>query len=100
MKPNFCVTYEIVTPESAEHGDHAEIGFVAAGGWHRNERENMTLRTAMKLCYPQEDSGTGFYEVDGRQDYRTGSFETRALHVPANITASSLARVRRVLGFK
>ena len=27
------VTYDVTTPESAEHGDHADHGFWAPGGW-------------------------------------------------------------------
>ena len=30
----FAVTYEIVTPDSAEHGEAEERGFVAPGEWH------------------------------------------------------------------
>jgi hypothetical protein len=102
----FTVTYEIVTPESAEHGDAESRGFVLSGEWRADVDEvmanpglvDMTLREAMQLAYPQEDSGKWWTECDGRQDHRTGAYETRSIHPPENITASSYARVTRLLG--
>lgn len=105
----FRVTYEIVTPESAEHGDAAERGFVMPGEWRDDietaTREpagahDMTLREALKICYPQEDSGSWWSESDGRQNYRAGAIETRSLHPPKGITPSSYARVTRLLGIR
>lgn len=93
----FRVTYEIVTPESAEHADADERGFVAPGEWRGDEPVWMTLREAMRLARPQQDCGLWFSEVDGRVDYRTGAVETRSIHPPANITASSYARLARLL---
>ena len=103
----FRVTYEIVTPESAEHGDAEERGFILPGEWRVSAEEamagesvNMGLREAMQLCYPQEDSGSWFTECDGRQDYRTGAYETRSIHPPEKITAASYDRLRRLFGVK
>ena len=101
----FRVTYEIVTPESAEIGDVAEHGFITPGDWQSPIEEalkepldtyNVTLREAMRLAYPQEDCGRWWLECDGRLDYRTGAVETRAIHPPHNITPSSYARVSRI----
>lgn len=94
----FTVTYEIITPESAEHGDAAERGYVAPGEWRDDDPQPMSLREALQLCYPQEDSGSWFSECDGREDYRTGAWERRSLHPPRNITASSYGRLVRLLG--
>lgn len=105
----FRVTYEIVTPESAEHGDAEERGFVMPGEWRDDietamrqpdDAYDLTLREAMQLCYPQEDSGSWWSECDGRQDYQTGAYETRSLHPPRGITSSSYARVTRLLGIR
>lgn len=103
----FHVTYDIVTPESAENGDTAENGFVDHNGWRYDVRDtnqpnqfDMRLRAAMQLCSPQEDSGRWFSEVDGRDDYRTGGNEIRALHPPRNVTPSSYARLKRLLGVR
>ena len=100
----FRVTYDIVTPESAESGDVAESGFILPGAWRQSATEpgpvEMRLRDAVRLCSPQEDSGRWFSEVDGRTDYRTGAVELRHLNPPHNITPASYARLRRVLGFE
>ena len=103
----FRVTYEIVTPESAEHGDAAERGFVEPGEWKTpieeslagNDLHTMSLRDAMRLCYPIEDSGF-WWTGEASQDYQTGAYETRAIHPPRGITASSYARVSRLLGVR
>lgn len=94
----FTVTYEIVTPESAEIGDAEARGFVAPGGWHDDAPARMTLREALRLASPQQDCGRWFAEEDGREDYRTGAVEARSIHPPRNITPASYARVRRALG--
>lgn len=96
----FRVTYEIVTHESAEHGDAESRGYVQPGEWRTDDAgDGLTLREAMRLAAPQEDSGRWWSEVDGRQNYTTGAVETRSIHPPRNITPSSYARVSRVLGF-
>ncbi len=105
MRKMFRVTYDIVTPESAEHGDTAENGFVYAGlGAFPLEQcdlpPEMTLRDALQLASPQEDSGSWFSEADGRDDYVTGANETRSIHPPANITAASYGRLRRLFGIR
>lgn len=111
----FHVTYDIVTPESAEHGDAAERGFVQPGGWHHELKSEtfgepagrikdecaLTLREALDLvnCGAMADGGDGdsFYEQDGREDYRTGATETRAFHISGKITDASRARIARLL---
>jgi hypothetical protein len=101
----FKVTYQTVTPESAEHGDFADSGFVTPGGGHYPVNDcgdmTITLREAMKLACPSCDCGGWFAEEsEGRVNYRTGAVETRSIHPPMHITASSYLRVRRALGIK
>ena len=96
--PQFFVTYEIVTPESAEHGEAAERGFVQPGNWRTEDRgEGMSLREALRLASPQEDCGRWWSEVDGCDDYRTGANEVRCIHPPRGITAASYNRISRLL---
>lgn len=85
----FNVTYEIVTPKSAEQGDVAARGFIV---------EDVSLREALRECDPTQDSGSWFDEVDGRTNYRTGAVETRSLHPPRSITKASYRRLARLLG--
>jgi hypothetical protein len=92
MKPGrFSVTYEILTHESAAHGDVAESGFIL-----RDAR----LFEALAAIAPNEDSGRWFTESDARQDYRTGACETRALHPPRNITRASYRRLAKLFNIK
>jgi hypothetical protein len=106
--PNvFTVTYDIVTPESAEHGDAEEIGFVHANGGQDElsivpmgaEDYKMGLREALSLMGGMEDGGSGesFYETDGRQNYQTGAETRYAFHIPRTVTVSSRNRIVRLL---
>lgn len=110
-KSAFHVTYEIVTPESAEHADAESRGFVladcqkiellpevfgpAAGAV--KAACGLTLRQALDLIGPMEDSGHWFTEVGERMDYKSGAGETRAFHPPDNISGASYGRLRRLL---
>ena len=106
MRPQFHVTYEIVTPESAEQGDAAERGFAMPHGW-QFELESMTpadveacaldLRSAVNMIGCVEDCGRWFAETDGRQNYRTGADTRYSLHPPRNITGASYGRLKRLL---
>ena len=103
----FTVTYCIVTPDSAEHGDYAETGFVIPGQWtipisealaNKEDDYTMTLREALDLAQPDEDCGRWFAETTTeRCDYSTGAYEQRAIHPPHNITPSSYNRLRRLI---
>lgn len=101
IRKGWRVTFEVVTPESAEMGDFERSGFVEPGEWHYSlgdeSTDGMTLREAMTVCNPQEDSGSWFSECDGRDNYQTGENERRSLHPPRNITPASYARVARLL---
>src|SRR5262245_63197542 len=106
-RSSFTVTYDIVTPESAEHGDCAEQGYVTPGGWHYDlntvlaDKEgdySMTLREAMNLVPSGYDCGTWFAQHDGSVNYRTGAETTYSLHPPRHITPSSYRRIAHLLG--
>ena len=106
MTGKFQVTYEIVTPESAERGGVEECGFlnsrclpVEALIGRQTPGVDLTLREAVGLVSAPhlEDSGTWFTEIDGRHDYRTGAEERRSLPPPQSITEASYARLRRIL---
>lgn len=100
------VTYEIVTPESAEHGDAAEHGFIDADGsriapliGRPTPGVGMSFREALAegAFRTLEDSGSWFTEADGRR-HSTGAEERRSLHPPETISAASYGRVARLLG--
>ena len=104
----FTVTYEIYTPESLENGDKEETGFCLSGGWNIPIEEaladkegdyTMSLREALGLASPLEDSGNWFSEIgESRCNYATGEIELRAIHPPRNITPSSYQRIKRLIG--
>jgi hypothetical protein len=101
----FKVTYEIVTPESAEQGDAEERGFIAQG---------VTLREALKAVRDTRTSRVGGVEciecdeypiraprwvtVQNGMEYETGACESRSLHIPAHVTDASRRRIARLVG--
>jgi len=102
--PKFNVTYEIVTPESAEFGDAEERGFVAKG---------VSLREAVDLiggfahsadtwpctlANPPRWFTNEAYNEGTREYFEFGREERRSLHLPWNVTPSSAIRVARLLG--
>ena len=106
MKKRFHVTYEIVTPESAEHGDAAERGFVGPYGLQFElDTNGPTLRDDCAMCLREaidhmsavEDCGQWFAECDGRTNYKTGAETRYSFHPPRDITAASYGRLARLL---
>lgn len=101
----FSVTYEIVTPESAEIGDADERGFID---------ENVSFREAIELvqltrtcdiggivCIEADSSNiesARWFTVYNGAEYETGAHESRSLHIPDHVTSASRRRIARVLG--
>lgn len=94
----FDVTYDVVTPESAEYGDVEECGFVAT---------NLSLTEALRAMGNTEDAVDAndsrrecarwitAYRVE--EDFRTGAIESRSIHFPDNLTPSTRARICRLV---
>ena len=97
-KATFNVTYEIVTPESAEDGEPEEQGFAA---------EDVELREAVKeltrtrTCHVGGVEGVDFsgrnVRVINSMEFLTGASESRTLHIPPTVTNASAARIMRLL---
>jgi hypothetical protein len=95
----FNVTYEIVTQESAEHGDSEESGFVCEG---------FSLRDAVALvskngveCVECDSSPCDvprWITVINGMEYETGAQESRSLHIPDSVTPSTARRIARLMG--
>lgn len=113
VRPMFCVTFDTVTPESAENGDTARNGFLDAQGnefaqqdfatwaeWQAFEAPAMSLKEAVNLCGFLENSGSWLSESDGSQNYQTGESVCRSIHPPRNISAASYSRLLRALKIK
>lgn len=98
-------TYEVITPESAKHGDFAEAGFYL-GGWkfavEDYERQvwcPMTLRefmTAAQQLGCTYWNGSWFESVDPDENYATGESTFYAMHIKG-CTPSTLNRIIRYL---
>lgn len=108
--PRFHVTYETVTPESAEHGEVDARGFYQPGGWKTDDAgDGMSLRDACRLIqqfkgYEPSDSRATvegnprvWFTSGADQDYRTGAETTYSIHPPRNTTAASARRLARLL---
>lgn len=100
----FSVTYEIVTPESAEYGDAEERGFICQGESLRDAIdclfETRTSQCAGLSCIEPSDScheSARWITAYNGIEYETGAHENRSLHFPANITASSRKRLIALL---
>ena len=98
MPIKYDETFEIITPESAEHGDFEETGFYAEG---------CTIDTFANLidmlantepsCYPLPHDGAGvWYTQYGEPDYRTGDTENRAYHPSGERAQRYFAKAWRV----
>lgn len=103
----FDVSYEIVTPESAEDGDAAERGMIG---------EDLDLRTALDLLLTTRTSLVGGVEavecdswptstdlpprrvtVYNGMEFETGAYESRSLHL-GDVTPSTAIRIARLAG--
>jgi hypothetical protein len=100
----FNVTYEIMTEESAEHGDADERGFIAEGV---NLRDAIASVRQTRTCHvdgvlaiePSEYPGDSFrwITISNGMEYLTGAYESRSLHIPDQATNASRRRILRLV---
>lgn len=100
----FDVTYEIVTPESAERGDAEERGYIG---------QNMELRDAIYEVLQTRTSrvegieaiefsssdveSARWLDVCNGHEFETGAREYRSIHFPEHLTASTKRRIMRLV---
>lgn len=99
----FNITYEIVTDESAEHGDAEERGFIA---------QAVSLREAIELVQATRDGHSSqegieasdscvadarWITVYNSMNYISGDVETRSLHFPDNLSGATRVRIAQML---
>ena len=101
----FNVTYEIITPESAECGDADERGFILEGATLReainavNETRTNHVDGVQAIeadCYPID--GLRWVTIYNGMEFLTGAHENRSLHIPDNVTQASRLRIARLMG--
>jgi hypothetical protein len=100
----WSVTYEIVTPESAEQGDAEERGYISQGVTLREAITDLfSTRTSQcegVTAIEANDSDAArarWITVYNGDEYLTGARENRSLHMPDNLTSASRARLVRLL---
>jgi len=103
----FNVTYEIVTPESAEHGDAEEMGFISEDvRLSQAIYDVMGTRTSkvdgVNCIEPSDSHGANFrwITIMNGMEFETGAFESRSIHIPEQVTPSSRVRIARLLGLE
>lgn len=93
----FAVTFETVTPESAEAGDVAERGYIVDAGTLRDCADVLRWHGAAvssdswPMVRPRWLTWPGDVATDGSE-------RTLSLHIPAGITDASARRVARLAG--
>ena len=107
MGAMFSVTYEILTPESAESGEVEETGFILENATLREAAAEVfgtrTSRCGGVECVEPNDSRIGearWITVYHGMEYETGAHENRALHIPDHVTAASRRRIARLCGIE
>lgn len=107
MAGRFHITFETVTPDSAENGDAEARGYLHPNGGRDSldamgplEAYAFTLAGAVRFHLGHvEDCGRWFSESGAdRCDYKTGAVTQYSLHPPENVTPSSYRRIARALG--
>lgn len=99
----FTVTFEIVTPESAEDGEAEEMGTISEKVRLRDAIDDVRATRTSKcdgvsFIEPSE-SGPDFrwVTIGNGMEFETGARESRSIHIPDNVTPSSRARILRLL---
>lgn len=99
----FLVTYEIVTPESAQDGESDESGildenltFEVAADLVKRTRTNL-IESRQVMEY---DEHTRTVRVTNGVEFQTGAHEIRTLHFPRHLSASTVFAFLCALGIE
>lgn len=104
MQANWNVTYDVVTPESAEYGDFAEGGYLANDVSFREALEVFAdgfpahMASAVSADGWPLSGAVRWFDSAPDQNFQTGAWTTRVLHIPVQITPASRLRLARFLG--
>lgn len=103
----FSVTYEIVTPESAEHGDAAESGYITEGSCLYDAIQDVRRTRTSRVdgvaavetdVSPMRGQRVSWVTVINGMEFGTGAQESRSLHIPESVTPASSRRIAKLLG--
>lgn len=100
----FDVTYEIVTPESAEHGDAESRGYIGFNlGLRDAIYEVLQTRTSLvegihAIEFSSSDlESARWLDVCNGHEFEAGAREIRSLQFPEHLTASTKRRILRLV---
>jgi hypothetical protein len=103
----FDVTYEIITRESAEHGEADEIGYICEAVTLREALESVNeTRTCRVDCIQAIEAdeypivAPSWVTVYNGGEYETGAHENRSIHFPESLTPATRRRIARLLGVR
>lgn len=97
--PDFTVTYAVITPESAEHGECADRGIADTGLSLREAFDEIGNYATESDTHPMtlQSPPRWLTNTEYSEDLATGAREERSLHFPRSITPSSALRIARLL---
>lgn len=103
--PMFDVSFEIVTPESAAHGEAEERGMIASGltlrdalnDWQDTRTNQCDCVQSIAADCSDHAQARSVTIING-MEFKTGATESRTLHFPKAITGASRGRLARLLG--
>lgn len=105
MRTLFSVTYEIVTPESAEQGDADDLGWIVQGVSLRDAvdavhatRTNRVDGVTSIECDSYPATWPRWITVTNGMEFETGANESRSLHLPQHLTGATRRRIARLIG--
>lgn len=92
----FDITYEIITPESAEDGEAAESGFESQGITLRDAWEFMRWNGGHCEASDSHIHQARWLTFYGGQDTMTGGYTNYSLHFPEALSPSSKNRIAKL----
>lgn len=91
------VTYETITPESAEQGDFADHGWIDEAGTKYSVAEVIALVAGCEPSSSHFHRGVWYTQADGDTDYSTGEETRRSYHLSGFSEASERRIFRAVV---
>lgn len=94
----FSVTYETVTPESAEYGDVDDSGFLLEESSFRDAITYLEPGSHIEADCSPVNGGVRWFTAYGERNYLARETENISLHLPKNLTVATRLRIARYLG--
>jgi hypothetical protein len=83
-RPRIRISYEVITPESAENGDVEERGWIDEEGTEHSVESAVELLTREHYVSPSSSAfhpGVWYSDADSDVDYRTGAETHSSYHL-------------------